>query len=619
MARRAAVLHAATADQEHAVLLTVDPDGTERVLLDPMALDPSGLTTLDAWQPTKEGHLLAYQLSEGGTEESVLRVMDVVTGEVVDGPIDRARYSPVAWLPGAEAYYYVRRLAPELVPAGEEQFHRRVWLHRVGTDPAEDVLVFGEGRRHTEYYGVSVSRDGRWLQVSASEGTAPRNDLWLADLPGRRRSRPRPACVQDDVDAQTGLEVGRDGRLYVFTDRDAPRGRLCVTTPDRPDATTLGRTSSPRTPRRCSTASPILDGAELERAGAARVVDPARGRPRSPSTTWRPGERSATSRCPGSASVGGIVERPEGGHEAWFGYTDHTTPSTRPALRRAAPARPRCGRPRPGTVEVPAVTTQQVTYTSADGTDGADVRASPRRPDAGDLGRPRPTILYGYGGFGLPLTPGYSATVLAWVEAGGVYAVANLRGGGEEGEDWHRAGMLGHKQNVFDDFHAAAEWLVADGWTTARPARRSTAAPTAACSSAPRSPSGPSCRRGRLLGAAARHGPLRAASGSARPGTSSTAPPTTPRSSAGCWRTRRTTTSRGHRLPGGAVHGLRRRHPGRPAARPQAGAALQHATAGDRPDPAPRGGRRRPRRPGGERVGRAVGRHARLHRAYGPA
>ena len=105
-----------TAEQEHAVLLTVDPDGTERVLVDPIALDPRGATTLDAWQPSKEGHLLAYQLSAGGTEESVLHVMDVATGELVDGPIDRARYSPVAWLPGGEAFYYVRRLRARARP-----------------------------------------------------------------------------------------------------------------------------------------------------------------------------------------------------------------------------------------------------------------------------------------------------------------------------------------------------------------------------------------------------------------------------------------------------------------------------------------------------------------------
>ncbi len=99
-----------TADQEHAVLVTVDPDGTQRTLLDPMQLDPAGTTTLDAWQPSKEGDLLAYQISQGGDEESILQVINVETGEVVDGPIDRCRYSPVGWLPGAQAYYYVRRL-----------------------------------------------------------------------------------------------------------------------------------------------------------------------------------------------------------------------------------------------------------------------------------------------------------------------------------------------------------------------------------------------------------------------------------------------------------------------------------------------------------------------------
>jgi prolyl oligopeptidase len=121
-----------TADQEHAVLLTVDPEGTERPLVDPIVVDPSGATTLDTWQPSQQGDLLAYQLSVGGTEESVLRVLDVVTGQEVDGPIDRARYSPVAWLPDGKAYYYVRRLPADAVPAGEEQFHRRVYPRRAG-------------------------------------------------------------------------------------------------------------------------------------------------------------------------------------------------------------------------------------------------------------------------------------------------------------------------------------------------------------------------------------------------------------------------------------------------------------------------------------------------------
>jgi len=447
-----------TADQEHAVLLTVDPDGTERTLLDPMTIDPSGTTTLDAWQPTKEGHLLAYQLSEGGTEESVIRVMDVDTGEVVDGPIDRARYSPVAWVPGGKAYYYVRRLGADQVPEGEDQFHRRVWLHRVGTDPAEDVMVFGDGLDKTNYYGVSVSRDGRWLVVSASAGTAPRNDVWLADLSTSPLERPELRTVQVGVDAHTSIEAGRDGRLYVFTDRDAPRGRLCVTSPSEPAYGTW-RELVREDPEAVLDGYAILDGPEL---GDSPVLLCGWTRHAVSEVTvhdLRTGARTGSVPLPGLGSIGGIGERPEGGHEAWFGYTDHTTPSSvfRYDARTGATD---LWASAPGTVDVPSVQTRQVTYTSSDGTPVRMFVVS--REDATG---PRPTILYGYGGFGIPLTPAYSATVLAWVEAGGGYAVANLRGGGEEGEDWHRAGMGPHKQRVFEDFHAAAKWLVGNGVT----------------------------------------------------------------------------------------------------------------------------------------------------------
>jgi prolyl oligopeptidase len=448
-----------TAEQEHAVLLTVDPDGTERVLVDPVALDPSGTTTLDAWQPSKEGRLLAYQLSAGGTEESVLYVLDVVTGERVDGPIDRARYSPVAWLPGGEAFYYVRRVAPELVPADEAQYHRRVWLHRVGTAPDDDALVFGEGLDKTNYYGVTVSMDGRWLAIGASAGTAPRNDLWLADLSTGSLASPELRVVQEGVDASTALHVGRDGRVYVFTDRDAPRGRIAVTTPDDPSYETWADLV-PEDAEAVLEGYAILDGDELASGvllctwtrhamGEISVHDLATG------------NRTGAVPLPGLGSVTGLSERPEGGHEAWFGYTDHVTPSS-VFHYDARSGETSLWANAPGTVEVPEVHARQVEYTSADGTAVRMVVLSPtKEPD-----EPRSAILYGYGGFGVPLTPAYSAGLLAWVEAGGVYAIANLRGGSEEGEQWHRSGMRQHKQNVFDDFHAAAERLVADGWTS---------------------------------------------------------------------------------------------------------------------------------------------------------
>jgi prolyl oligopeptidase len=239
-------------DQEHAVLYvagpeaSADPDASgggggepERVLIDPVALDPAGLTTLDAWSPDKEGRLLAYQLSHGGDEEALLRVMDVATGDLVDGPIDRCRYSGVAWLPGGKAFYYTRRLPPETVPAGESQYHRRVYLHVVGTPPEADTEVFGAGRDKLTYYGVSVSLDGRWLIVSASVGTAPREDIWIADLTASDPATPALMPLMTGLDAMAAPRVGRDGRLYVLTDLDAPRGRICVADPAAPGARRL--------------------------------------------------------------------------------------------------------------------------------------------------------------------------------------------------------------------------------------------------------------------------------------------------------------------------------------------------------------------------------------------
>jgi prolyl oligopeptidase len=458
-------------DQDMAVLRVVEPDGTERTLVDPIAIDPAGTTTLDSWQPSWEGDLLAYQLSEGGTEESIVRVMDVATGEIVDGPIDRARYSPIAWLPGGKAYYYTRRLAPDLVPADETQYHRRVWLHRVGGDPKDDVLVFGGDQSKTTYFNPSISRDGRWLTLSASEGTAPRNDLWIADLSESSIDAPHFREVQVGVDAMTHVRVGRAGtafenRAYIGTDRGAPRGRLCVA-----EITELGyenwRDLIPAEPDAVLEGYAILDGEELERplllvswtrhaVSEITVHDLATG------------ERTGSVPLPGLGTTGHVFTRIEGGHEAWFAYTDHTVP-IRIMHYDGRTGTTSVWAEAPGAVSVPDITTRQVTYTSKDGTPVRMFLMS--RADltsAGDAApdQPRPTILNGYGGFGISLTPGYSASILAWVEAGGVYAVANLRGGGEEGEEWHRAGMRATKQNVFDDFHAAATWLIEHGWTT---------------------------------------------------------------------------------------------------------------------------------------------------------
>ena len=446
--------------QQFGVLFVRDANGSERVLIDPMELDPTGATTLDSWQASKEGNKLAYQISVGGTEESVLYVMDVATGDVIDGPIDRCRYSPIAWIPGEEAFYFVRRLPPEVLSESEQGFHRRVQLHRIGTNADDDPIVFGAGMNMTNYYGVEVSRDGRWLQISAAEGTEPRNDLWVADLSSTPADRPAMQLVQGDVDAQTSLTFGRDGRVYVSTDLDAPRGRLAVTEPGSWDAASW-RDLIGQDPEQVLESVALLDGPELDED---LLLSVSTAHNVASMTLRRAVDGSVLQEIalPGAGTVAGPIERPDGGPVVWFAYTDHTSVPTIYSFD-ARTSQITVYEVPPGQVDVPDVHSQLVEYPSKDGT---TVRMFIIAPTAEPL-TPRPSVLYGYGGFGIPMQPGFSAAILSWVQAGGVWAVACLRGGGDEGEEWHRDGMLDKKQNVFDDFHSAAQFLVDEGWTTA--------------------------------------------------------------------------------------------------------------------------------------------------------
>ena len=438
--------------QQHPVLTVRGPNGTKRPLIDPSALAADDTVTLDGWVVSPAGERVAYWLSRGGDEEASLWVLDVASGEPVEGPIDRTRYCPIAWLPGAEEYFYGRRLPADAVPPGEAAFHRRVWRHRVGEDPDGDELVFGEGRDKTEYHWLDVSRDGRWLVLGAALGTAPRNDLYVADLTAGGPLRP----IQEGVDVETDGAVRPDGLLWLRTNLDAPRFRIVVADPARPEPAgwrELVAESDAVLDGFALTDDAVVVASTRHAVGRVAVHDRASGAVR------------AQVELPGRGSVMGLSARPEGGDEAFIGYTDFTTPPR--VYRYHVPSGGlRLWMDAPGRVELPPVEVRQDVYRSKDGTEvrmfvvhRAGLRADGRRP----------TVLYGYGGFNISLTPGYTPAAVAWIERGGVYAVANLRGGSEEGEAWHRAGMREHKQHVFDDFAAAAEHLVAAGWT--RPER----------------------------------------------------------------------------------------------------------------------------------------------------
>ena len=436
-------------EQEHPVVVVREADGSERVLIDPSALSDDDSVTLDGFAPSPDGRRLAYLLSDSGDEEASLWVLDVATGDVVDGPVDRTRYSALAWLPGGGELFYVRRLPPDKVPAGDEQFHRRVYRHQVGADPSQDELVFGDGRDKTEYYSLDVSPDGRWLVLGASKGTAPRNDVYLCDLSTDGRDWD---VVQERVDACTSAAVHRDGRLYVLTNAGAPRNRLAVADPRAPAVWhDLVAESDAVMDDYAVTDDAVVVVSSRHAVARVAVHDRLTGALRFDVA------------LPGLGSVNAVRSRPEGGHDVWLGYDDFLTPPSVHRLDTRTGAL-EVWADAPGRVEVAGVMAEQVTFPSADGT---EVHMFVLRP-AGASGRPgpRPTILYGYGGFNVALTPQYSAGILAWVERGGVYAVANLRGGSEEGEAWHRAGMREHKQNVFDDVAAAARWLIDSGTTT---------------------------------------------------------------------------------------------------------------------------------------------------------
>jgi prolyl oligopeptidase len=444
--------------QDHEVLRVSEPGGIERVLVDPIAVDASGTTTLDFYFPSPDGTRLAYGLSEGGTELASLRVLDVKTAQIIEGPIDRVRHSPVAWLPDSSGYYYVRHLAEDAVADDDPTLHRRVYLHTIGSDPESDQVVFGDGAPRATYFDVSLSHDGRWLVISSARGTDARNDLWLADLRNGGRFTP----VQLDVEALTYMKIAHDGRAYLHTNRDAPRWRLCVADPSHlASGYPAWHTLLAEDPNAVLVDYVLLDDDEIKRPLAVAL----RTRHAIGELTVHDLETGASVHdipLPAAGTVSQLTARRDGGHEAWFGYTDFTHPDQIRRYDATTAAVDVWATPAGDATTSVEIVTKHVTYPSYDGTEIRMFLASAKSPASG----PARTILYGYGGFNIARPPVYDPYILAWIEEGGIFALVSLRGGSEEGETWHRAGMLESKQNVFDDFAAAADWLVSQGLTT---------------------------------------------------------------------------------------------------------------------------------------------------------
>ena len=454
---------------EHPVLYISEPDGAERALIDPIALDPSGITTLDGWFPAADGSLLAYFVSVGGGERPRLRVMDVASGEDVDGPIDGSAAYSLAWLPDGTGFYYQRRPTAEQIEAGVLGAHLLVYLHRLGTPSSSDVLITRPetGLPASGWFAPFVSPDGRWLRMDAEWGMSS-NDVYLADLAGGDLAAPAFRNLRSGSEAKTAVCFGGDGRVYALTTADAPNGRLCVIDPERPEYEHW-HTLLPEDPGAVLKDFAILgaDGTRRPRLLAHRSRHALSELTLHDLETGVPLADGPPVQLPGLGTVRDLRGGADGESAAYFTYTDFTTP---PSVYRfdAHTGAVELWASAPGAAAASAggaearVQVNQVTYSSYDGTEVRMFILSP----TGRADRPRPTILYGYGAHGLSRVPLFTPQQVAWVEAGGVYAIANIRGGAEEGAAWHLAGMRGNRQNTFADFHAAGDHLVDQGWTT---------------------------------------------------------------------------------------------------------------------------------------------------------
>jgi len=433
--------------QDQAVWVVTEPDAPERVVLDPASLSDDGTVVVQWAQPSPDGRHLAFAVDEGGREDDVVRIIEVDGGAPVGPPLLLGRGGDLAWLP--DGGLFVVATLPGLAEE-ERQFHRRVWRLRLGDGLDGAMPVFGEGRPKITYYGLGTSADGRWLTVSASLGTAPRNDLYLCDLHAPDRSF---VPVVEGADGQTEGGVAADGRLWLWTNLDALRGRLVTADPAAPTAWAEVVPEGPDVLGDWA----LTDGGlyvawRRHVASAVTVHDRATGR--------QLGEVA----LPGLGSVS-MVSRPGGvGDDLWLGYTDDLTPTSilhhRPSTGRTEVEAEAPGAP-------PRDDGLEVVRTFVSSPDGTQVPLFVSRRRDQRLDGTAPTILYGYGGFQVSLTPAYSSAARAWVEGGGVYATACLRGGGEYGEAWHRDGMRERKLHVFDDFLACAGWLVDSGHTSA--------------------------------------------------------------------------------------------------------------------------------------------------------
>ncbi len=420
--------------------------GAEKVLLDPNKWSEDGSTSLGNWSVSPDGKKVAYTIHQHNSDEATLKVLDIDSGKESD-VIEGAKYAQASWTKDSRAFYYTWLPADGAVPTADRPGFADVRVHVLGTDVKGDTIVHEKTGDSSKFIGADVSEDGTTLFLVINQGWSG-NELYVRDL--------RAGAKAPFVPLATGFKshysaIAFKGAYYILTDEGAPKWRIFKVDPKKParaDWVEIVKEDPDATLDGASILGGKLALTYLEKAASRLQLHALDGK------------KERTVELPGIGSVGGPMGR-EDEDEAYFSFESFTTPFEVHTLSMKTGATTLYS-----AVKVPIekdkFVVEQVTFPSKDKTPVTMFIVHAK--DFQKNGENR-TLLYGYGGFQVSETPAFSSTIYPWLERGGVYAVANIRGGGEYGEGWHEAGMLGKKQNVFDDFIAAAEYLEQEKYT----------------------------------------------------------------------------------------------------------------------------------------------------------
>jgi prolyl oligopeptidase len=436
--------------QNQNILLVADSLNAEpRVLLDPNTLSSDGTVALVGHAVSDDGKLLAYGTAASGSDWMEWRVRDVDTGKDLPDLIKWVKFSGASWTKDNKGFYYSRYDEPKSDTAlRDANYFHKLYYHRLGSPQSEDKLIYDRPDNKELGFGGNVTDDGHYLIITVWQGTSPKNRLYYKDL-----TKPDSEVVKllDDFDAEYRF-VDNDGPVFwIKTDRDAPRGRVIAIDTRHPERANW-KTIVPQGKDKLEHANVINDSFVLgylkDAQTEVRIHDLS-------------GKLLHTVDLPGIGTAEGFAGKRKD-KETFYAFTSFITPTTiyrydLPAAKSSVYRQPKVD------FDSSRYETKQVFYNSKDGT---RVPMFITAKKGLKLDGQNPVLLYAYGGFNISLTPAFSVGNAVWLEMGGVYAQPNLRGGGEYGEEWHLAGTLQRKQNVFDDFIAAAEWLIANKYTS---------------------------------------------------------------------------------------------------------------------------------------------------------